>query len=231
VTEPDSIVRGVLTDWGGVLTPPLKDSVASWLAADGLDVEHYREVMRAWVRQAYDGPGAAGHGHGGENKAVNPIHGLEDGTLEPAEFERLLATELRLTDGGPVRAEGLLRRMFHGFQPVEAMYEALRRARAGGIRTGLISNSWGNDYPRELWHELFDCVVISAEVGMRKPDEGIFRHALGSLGVRPGECVFIDDIEHNIRAAEAIGMIGIHHTEVATTVGRLEELLGITLTP
>jgi putative hydrolase of the HAD superfamily len=221
VTEPDSTVRGVLTDWGGVLTLPLKDSIASWLAADGLDVQRYREVMRTWVRQAYDGPDAA----------VNPIHGLEDGTLQPAEFERLLAAELRLTDGGPVLAEGLLRRMFHGFQPVEAMYEALRRTRAAGIRTGLISNSWGNDYPRELWHELFDCVVISAEIGMRKPDERIFRHGLGSLGVRPDECVFIDDIEHNVRAAEAVGMIGIHHTEVATTVGRLEELLGIPLAP
>nr|WP_315987036.1 HAD family phosphatase [Actinomadura sp. HBU206391] len=217
MTEPDSTVRGVLTDWGGVLTPPLKDSVASWLAADGLDVEHYREVMRAWVGQAYDGG------------AVNPIHGLEDGTLEPAEFERLLAAELRLADGGPVRAEGLLRRMFHGFQPVEAMYEALRRARAGGARTGLISNSWGNDYPRELWDELFDCVVISAEIGMRKPDEGIFRHALESLGLEPDECVFIDDIEHNVRAAETIGMIGLHHTDVATTVGRLEGLLEISL--
>ncbi|GAA2084515.1 HAD-IA family hydrolase [Actinomadura alba] len=207
----------MLTDWGGVLTPPLQDSIASWLAADGLDTERYFEVMRLWVRQAYDGG------------AVNPIHGLEDGTLDPAEFERRLAAELRLADGGPVLAEGLLRRMFHGFEPVEAMYEALRQARTGGIRTGLISNSWGNDYPRELWHELFDCVVISAEIGMRKPDEGIFRHALDALGLRADECVFIDDIEHNIRAAEALGMIGLHHTEVASTVGRLEELLGIPL--
>jgi putative hydrolase of the HAD superfamily len=219
VTEPDSTVRGLLTDWGGVLTPPLKDSIAAWLAAESLDVQHYRRVMRAWVEQAYDG---------GD---VNPIHGLEDGTLRPAEFERLLAAELRLADGGPVAAEGLLRRMFRGFHPVQPMYDALRRARAGGVRTGLLSNSWGNDYPRELWEELFDCVVISSEVGMRKPDERIFRHAVELLGLRPQECVFVDDIEHNVRAAEAVGLVGVHHTEVATTVGRLEELLGVRLIP
>jgi putative hydrolase of the HAD superfamily len=223
VTESDSTVpggspvRGVLTDWGGVLTSPLKDAITVWLTAEGLDTARYREVMRAWVAQAYDGG------------AVNPIHGLEDGTLTPREFERRLAAELCLTDGGPVVAEGLLGRMFRGFAPVQPMYDALRRARTQGIRTGLISNSWGNDYPRELWTELFDCVVISSEVGMRKPDERIFEHALGLLGLRPDECVFIDDIEHNIRAAEAMGMIGLHHTEVTATVGRLEELLGVPL--
>jgi putative hydrolase of the HAD superfamily len=211
------MMRGLITDWGGVLTSPLKESVDAWLTAEGLDVRRYREVMRAWVEQAYDG--------GPEN----PIHGLEDGTLPPSEFERRLAAELRMAGGGPVPAEGLLRRMFVGFRPVEPMYAILRRARSGGVRTGLLSNSWGNDYPRELWAELFDCVVISAEVGMRKPDERIFRHAVERLGLPPQECVFIDDIEHNVRAAEALGMVGVHHIEVAATTSRLEELLGVPL--
>jgi putative hydrolase of the HAD superfamily len=211
------MIRGLITDWGGVLTSPLHDSIAAWLTTEGLDVPHYRTVMRAWVEQAYDGG------------AVNPIHGLEDGTLEPAEFERRLAAELRMADGGAVAAEGLLRRMFVGFEPVEPMYEVLRRVRAGGLRTGLLSNSWGNHYPRELWAELFDCVVISAEVGMRKPDERIFRHAVEQLGLPPEECVFIDDIEHNVRAAEALGMVGVHHTEVTATATRLEQLLGVNL--
>ena len=56
-------------------------------------------------------------------------------------------------------------------------------------------------------------VVISAEVGMRKPEERIFRHAAELLGLAPEECVFIDDIEANIAAAEAIGLVGVHHRE------------------
>jgi putative hydrolase of the HAD superfamily len=212
-------VKAVITDWGGVLTPPLNDAIAHWLAADGIDEPRYKDVMRAWVRQAYDP--AAG--------TVNPIHGLEDGTLEPAEFERLLAAELYAVDGGPVACEGLLQRMFAAFHPVEPMYAALRAARAAGARVALLSNSWGNDYPRELWNELFETVVISCEVGMRKPDERIFWHAVELLGLAPAECAFVDDIEHNVRAAESVGMVGVHHTDVNTTIGRLGELLGVRL--
>ncbi|SEF95377.1 putative hydrolase of the HAD superfamily [Thermomonospora echinospora] len=209
----------MITDWGGVLTSPLNDAIAHWLTADGIDEARYKDVMRAWVRQAYD-PVAG---------TVNPIHGLEDGTLAPAEFERLLAAELCTVDGGPVACEGLLARMFAAFHPVEPMYAALRAARTAGARVALLSNSWGNDYPRELWNELFDTVVISAEVGMRKPDERIFRHAVELLGLAPAECAFVDDIEHNVRAAESVGLVGVHHTDVGATIGRLGELLGVRL--
>lgn len=213
------MLRGVITDWGGVLTSPLNDAIASWVTAEGLDSHHYRRVMRAWVTQAYAGPG------------TNPIHGLENGSLDPAEFERLLAAELRTVDGGLVPAEGLLNRMFLAFLPVEPMYDALRAVRAHGIRTALLSNSWGNTYPRELWAELFDAVVISGEVGLRKPDEAIYRHALDTLGLAAAECVFVDDIEHNVRAAEDLGMVGVHHTDLMKTLTRLEELLGVPLSP
>lgn len=214
----DSVaLRGLITDWGGVLTSPLADSIAAWLAADRIDAHGYRTVMRAWVAEAYAGEG------------TNPIHGLEDGTLDPAEFERLLAAELRTVDGGSVAAEGLIKRMFASFAPVQPMYDALRAARARDLSTGLLSNSWGNDYPRELWAELFDAVVISSEVGLRKPDERIYRHAAAALGLDPAECVFVDDIEHNIRAAEAVGMVGVHHVTPERTVPRLEELFRVPL--
>ncbi|NDU72448.1 HAD-IA family hydrolase [Actinomadura sp. DSM 109109] len=205
-------VKAVITDWGGVLTSPLAEAVQVWLAADRIDVERYKTVMRAWVKQAYDGAG------------TNPIHGLEDGTLPTAEFERLLAAELLTVDGGPVEAGGLITRMFGAFAPVEPMYEALRAVRAGGARTALLSNSWGNEYPRDLFADLFDAVVISCEVGMRKPDERIFRHALDLLGLAASECVFIDDIEHNVRAAEALGIRGVLHTGPDTTIAELRAM-------
>ncbi|HEY5988177.1 MAG TPA: HAD-IA family hydrolase, partial [Streptosporangiaceae bacterium] len=76
---------------------------------------------------------------------------------------------------------------------------------------------------------MFDAVVISAEVGMRKPEERIFRHAIGMLGLTPRECVFIDDIEANVAAAEAVGMTGVLHSDPVATVARLSELLGVVL--
>ncbi|RCV55716.1 HAD family hydrolase [Marinitenerispora sediminis] len=213
--------RGVITDWGGVLTSPLLETIDAWLEADRIDHERYRTVMHTWVNGAY-GPGAA---------LANPIHALERGEVEPSDFERRLAAELRLVDGGAVPHEGLLERMFAGFLPVEEMYAALRQARRQGVRTGLLSNSWGNGYPRDRFADTFDAVVISGEVGMRKPEPEIFRHALDLLGLPAEECVFIDDIEPNVAAAVELGMTGILHRDPEETRIRLEESCGISLDP
>ena len=209
--------RALISDWGGVLTTPVRNSVSDWIAAEGLDDQHYRTVMRGWMRGAY--------GAGTEN----PIHALERGEVEKGEFERRLAAELRTVDGSPVVAEGLLTRMFGGFEPVEPMFDVLRLAKEGGVRTALLSNSWGNSYPSERFAELFDVTVISGEVGMRKPEERIYAHTLAAVGLPPDECVFIDDIRQNIEAAEAAGLIGIHHTDPEATIARLEDLFEISL--
>jgi putative hydrolase of the HAD superfamily len=121
--------------------------------------------------------------------------------------------------------------MFTGSTLAGPMRNAVQAIRAAGLRTGLLSNSWGMaDYPRHLFPGMFDVVVISGEVGMRKPEERIFRHAAGLLELEPAECVFIDDIEVNVTAAEALGMTAILHDDPAATLARLGELLGLTLT-
>ena len=85
-----------------------------------------------------------------------------------------------------MRADGLLARMFAASALQTAMLDLIRSLRRAGLRTALLSNSWGNDdYPRHLFPELFDVVVISSEVGMRKPEERIFRHAAALLGLAP----------------------------------------------
>jgi putative hydrolase of the HAD superfamily len=212
-------LRGVIADWGGVLSAPILTSVRAWIDADGIDWESYRAVMRPWVSQAYDIDGAA-----------NPIHALERGECSGAEFERILAARLLRLDGAAVVAEGLLGRMFAGLVPVPAMYDTIRALRAAGLRTGLLSNSWGCDeYPREDFPGLFDTVVRSGEVGMRKPEPEIFRHAAQTLGLPPGECVFIDDMPANVAAAQACGMTAVLHAEPAATARTLQDLLGVPL--
>jgi putative hydrolase of the HAD superfamily len=214
-------VTGLIIDWGGVMTNPILDTVNAWLDADGIERSSYVTIMRSWVSLAY-----------GNGQEENPIHALERGECEDEEFERLLAGYLVRLDGGPVSPVGLLDRMFAATVFSQAMQDVVRRLRRAGLRTALLSNSWGRGgYPRELFPELFDAVVISREVGMRKPEERIFRHAVDLLGLPPGECVFIDDIEANVTAAEAIGLIGLHHVEPSVTVQRLSDLLGIPLDP
>jgi putative hydrolase of the HAD superfamily len=222
-TSGAAALRGVITDWGGVMTNPLLETVRAWIEADDIDFDSYLAVMRAWVSAAYTDAGA-GAGAG----AANPVHALERGECTDAEFERLLAAEIVCRDGTPVTADGLLTRMFAASLLSDPMQHLLRGVRAAGLRTALLSNSWGlADYPRHLFPGLFDAVVLSAEVGMRKPEERIFRHAAALLGLAPEECVFIDDIEANVLAAEAIGMTGVLHVNPAETARRLAGLLGL----
>ena len=109
------------------------------------------------------------------------------------------------------------------------MFDVVRRARRHGIRTGLLSNSWGNAYPRHEWDGLFDAVVISGEVGMRKPEPGIYRHTADLLGVEAVRCVFVDDLSPNVSGAANVGMVGVRHIAPEQTIDELEALFGLAL--
>jgi epoxide hydrolase-like predicted phosphatase len=208
-------LRGVITDWGGVMTSPIADSVNAWLSADGIDRDSYVAVMRQWVKQAYSD---------GEDR--NPIHALERGEWTNDEFELALASELVLENGGPVAGPGLLARMFAGQTLDEEMLTLFRTLKASGVPTGLLSNSWGGGYPTDLFPDMFDAVVISGEVGMRKPEPRIFLHTAQLLSLAPDECVFIDDIQANITAAEQLGFTGVLHSAAVDTARQVADLLG-----
>lgn len=204
----------LVVDYGGVLTVPLRSTVDPWLEGERIEPERYRELMREWF---------------GSGAAANIGHDLETGRLRPDEFQRMFAERLRRADGSSPEAEGLLARMFAGFHAEPLMIEVLRTARRHGLRTGLLSNSWGFDYPREDWAELFDVTVISGEVGMRKPEPEIYLHTAELLGLAPADCVFVDDLSPNVRAAAEVGMIGVLHRDVATTVEELEAIFATPL--
>ncbi len=211
-------LAGLVVDWGGVLTSDLGVAMAAWAEADGIEYAAYRDVMRSLL-----GPS------GGAEAAYNPVHALERGEIEVPNFERRLATELTRRSGRAVPAHGLIARMFEHFENAPDMAGLVRRAHASGLRTALLSNSWGNEYPRDGWTEMFDVVVISGEVGMRKPDTDIFEHTLDLLGLSAPECVFVDDLERNVRAAAALGFVGVRHISYADTAAELDALFGRTL--
>jgi len=204
------MMQGLIVDWGGVLTMPIHNAIGSWLKVAGVDYNHFGEVLRRWVEPL---PGQS-----------SPVHRLERGELAVEDFEHLLSAALAL-EGSTVEAPGLVGEMFADLAIYEySMTSLVTRARAAGIRTGLLSNSWGNEYDRSDWHEMFDVVVISGEVGMRKPEPGIFELALTRIGLPAEECVFIDDMAHNIVAAELAGLVGIVHRTFDETAAELEAL-------
>ena len=198
---------GLLIDWGGVMTSNLMASFAAFCEAEGLD------------------PGALAGIFRGNPDARELLFGFEEGRIEESEFEAGLGRLL-----GVASAEGLIDRLFSGAMLEEAMVGAVRAARAAGIRTGLISNSWGTArYPHELLGELFDGVVLSGEVGIRKPAPRIYELGARAIGMAPARCVFVDDLPFNLPPAQSLGMATVHHTSAATTIAELERLLGIAL--
>jgi epoxide hydrolase-like predicted phosphatase len=205
------VVDAVVFDYGGVLTLPVRESIDAWLEADGIDPASFSRTLKAWLsRDAQDG---------------TPIHRLETGELSVPEFDALLAAELATVDGRPVDPVGVLKRLFAGMQPDPAMFALVEDLRAAGVRVGLLSNSWGNTYPRERIDALFDPVVISGEVGMRKPLAPIYELALERLGIPAGRVLFIDDAEPNILGARRVGLQAFLHADAVTTRAALAALI------
>jgi epoxide hydrolase-like predicted phosphatase len=208
----DERPRALVMDWGGVLTPAMEETIRAWADTDRIDLAHFREVMQALA-----------------GLDPSPMHRLERGELATAEFELLLATELAAR-GSTVAAEGLLARMLRGLATLDpVMIEIVRRARAAGLATALLSNSWGEHYPQALWDNLFDVVVISGRVGMRKPEPAIYEHTAGALGLAPQDCLLVDDLERNVEAATVAGMRAVLHRTVEETLDQLEQAFGVAL--
>jgi putative hydrolase of the HAD superfamily len=200
-------LRGLLIDFGGVLTTNVFDSFRDFCVANGLEPDTVRRLFRS------------------DPEALKLLRSLEAGELDEDQFSERFAPMLGVTDH-----EGLVDRLFAGMRPEEAMIEALRQARAAGIKTGLVSNSWGHGrYDREAFPELFDGVVISGEVGLYKPQPEIFLLGAERIGLEPRQCVFVDDLRENCVGAEAVGMTAVLHRGAGETVGRLEELLKVPL--
>ena len=196
----------LLVDWGGVLTTNLFVSFHAYCTEVGIDFD---DLGRRFLA---------------DQEFRELLVGLETGKLTEEQFEPGLAALLE------VEPDGLIDGLLAGVGPDVPMIEAVRSARTAAVRTVLISNSWGvHRYPRELFEEIFDALVISGEVGMRKPAPAMYELGAQLAGVAPERCVYVDDLPHNLAPAQELGMATVHHTNAATTIPELETLLGIPL--
>jgi putative hydrolase of the HAD superfamily len=209
--------RVLLLDYGGVLTAPVDAAFAAFETEQGLP-----------TGSAFASLAGAARSPGG-----GVIGALERGELDIEAFEARLRAELGAA-GFRVGADvPLVDGLFAAMQPAGSLWELVASVRALGVRTGLLSNSWGfSPYPMAALEAHFDDIVLSGAVGLRKPDPAIYHLAAGRLGATPGDCVFVDDLAGNVHAAAELGMVAVHHRgdDRATWVA-VTEALGLSVPP
>ena len=207
--------QALVVDFGGVLTTPLQESFVLFAEALGIELQDLvRVALKAYT---------------GDTDAL--VVAFETGKISDEEFSKQFAQRLTEETGVEVHPEGLVERMFGGIRLEEGMLDGVAAAKRHGLKTGLLSNSWGlSGYPRERLAEIMDVIVISGEVGMRKPDPEIFTFTTGELGLPAEACVFVDDHPGHLQAAQEAGMTTVLHRDPTQTLSELETLLNIPLT-
>ncbi|MET8698623.1 HAD family phosphatase [Kitasatospora sp. NPDC058032] len=221
MTTPDSPATGlaagtvsaVWTDFGGVLTPPVAEDTAVFCARQGMTPEQFQGAMRIV----------------GERYGTDPMGPLDTPLVTEdvwaAEVQAVLAEEY----GVRTDLSGFADRWFGGRSGNPAWERWLRAAHGDGVFVGLLSNmppAWDVHWRRMVPPEgLFDDLVMSFEVGSRKPEPEIFALAAERAGVDPARCVLVDDLEKNCAGARAAGWQAVHFTDAEQAIRRLEPRL------
>ncbi|MBO1329838.1 HAD-IA family hydrolase [Streptomyces sp. VRA16 Mangrove soil] len=202
--------KGLVLDFGGVLTTPLVPAALAFEKRAGL-------AEGTLLTGLYLDP-----------EGIRITEALERGTLTQTQWNEAAA---RLLGIAP---DNLMGRIFADLRPEPAVLAAAAAARRAGRKVGILSNSVGLS-PWDLYDgyeiaERYDAVVLSEQHGLRKPDPEIFRVVLDQLGLRAEECVFVDDTEQYLAPAAALGFATVHAVEPGATVAALETLLDLPLT-
>lgn len=224
------LYRGLVMDYGGVLTTSIAASMAAFCLGTGVSPEQLTRVL-----------GDANRSPSASNDSVlsdlrpgaslgHLIADLETGRLSPEEFEAFLATALSEGLPQPLARVGLIDQLFSTVAIDDRMLQVAHSARGHGIKVAVLSNTWGRSVFHPELLELFDAVVLSEREGLRKPEPEIYLLAARRVGVAPAQCVFVDDMPANVEGARAVGMVGMLHRHPDITIPRLEELFGVSLT-
>ena len=206
------MIRCVISDFGGVLTSPLLQSFAAYQEETGIDFRRFGEAMGRIM----------------ERTGKHPLFELECGRLTQDEFYGQIEAEL----GDPAISMAAFQdRYFANLHPNEPMIEFMRGLRGRGLRMALLTNNvreWEPHWRAKIpaIDEIFEVIVDSGFVGMRKPDPRIYELTLERLGdVAAEECVFVDDLDVNCEAAAALGMRPVQFYDAGQAIAEVEELL------
>lgn len=207
------MIRAVISDFGGVLTSPLSVGFMAFQESSGISLENLGVAMARATEE-----------HGG----ANPLFELEKGAITEIEFRDRLAAHLDKA----FDLEALRSAYFDHMDANQPVVDYLRDLRERGLRMALLTNNVREWEP--LWRsklpevdEIFEVVVDSAFVGMRKPDPEIYELTVERLGdgLRCDECLFLDDLDVNCEGARALGMTAVQFIDAGQAIPALEAVL------
>jgi putative hydrolase of the HAD superfamily len=207
-------IQAVISDFGGVLTNRLVEAFVAFQDHSGISME---QLSRGMQRVA-------------ERDGEYPLYRLERGELTEAEFLTNLAWGLEEELGHRPVLHGFRDIYFEALHGNEPMLDLMRELRDRGYRLAILTNNvreW-----EELWRaklpvdEIFELVVDSAWVGMRKPEPQIYELTLARLGVPAKETLFVDDNELNVEAAARLGMTAVHFRSNEQAIPEIRAALG-----
>ena len=209
-----SNIEVVISDFGGVLTSPLIDAFLAVQNDTGISAEQFGEAMRL-IR---------------DKEGKHPLFELECGRISEANFLKKVELGLQDVYGTSVSLHGFRNSYFDALHPNDAMIELMRRLKKSDYRMAMLTNNVKEWEP--LWRaklpvdEIFEQIVDSAFVGLRKPDHAIYELLLERLGgIEAASCVFIDDIDVNCKAAEELGMTSVHFQDTDQAITEIGQAL------
>jgi putative hydrolase of the HAD superfamily len=209
-------IRAVICDFGGVLTLPLLEGFAAFQDDSGVSLEQLAVAMEAGV-DGLDGR--------------HPLFELECGRITEERFLDILRDGLEPQLGHRPHLHRFKEIFFEALEPNGEMIELMAGLRRGGYRMAMLTNNvreweplWRSKLPVD---EIFETVVDSAFVGMRKPDPEIYELTVGRLdGIDAGDCLFVDDTPPNCETAERLGMTAVHFRDNEQAIAEIRSALG-----
>jgi putative hydrolase of the HAD superfamily len=209
------MIEAVIWDFGGVITTSPFEAFARFEAERGLPADIIRRTNAV-------------------NHLENAWAKFERAEVDIDRFDELFAAE-SLALGAEVRGRDVLPLLSGDLRPemVEALRRIKTRLKTGCITNNLPANAIGSASGRTLYiaevMALFDHVIESAKIGLRKPDPRIYRMMVDTLGVDPASCVYLDDLGVNLKPAREMGMTTIKVVSAAQALAELEAATGLSL--
>jgi putative hydrolase of the HAD superfamily len=211
------MIEAVIWDFGGVFTTSPFEAFARYETERGIPVGTIRKINST-------------------NPEANAWARFEQSLVDIDGFDRLFLAEAAAL-GHTIPGRDVLPLLAGDFRP--DVIEALRRVKTAGLRTGCITNNMphnaagGTAAGRSLYSQdimkMFDVIVESAKIGIRKPNPKIYEMMCEQLGVKPGACVFLDDLGGNLKPARAMGMTTIKVESGPQAIAELEAATGLKL--